>query len=399
MTNEPNWLEFFEDRERRHADYYLAFAQQHARRDPEAYEQLEAESGNLLKIAAWLGEQDEAEGILRLAEVLWQESDFMRTRGFLQRSLPLLKQAHQAARQVEDPQAEFIWLEALAEIHLNTGQPAEALPLFEQAMMLADESENQALKARSQLDMGRFCMEMSQLDEAVPWLEQALQNYRQAQDYEGQIETLVALGNLLSLQGEADQAVACIEQGLPVVRKQKDRHGEATLQFALGYVGTATQNWALAVTHYEPVIDLAQSIGDRFLEIRSLTNLGEAWLELGDVQQAMPLLEEALALQDNNDDILSKAFTHLYLAKAYNLLDFPDESLAHLDHIYPLRQVPVLHHEAAAGAWVKADNHLKKGHQDLALSALQDVLELAPAHMTELRQAAEVLRQTLEKEV
>ncbi len=396
MTNEPNWLEFFEDRERLYADYYLTFAEQNARRDAEAYERLEIESGNLLRVGNWLGEYDD-EGILKLASALWEKSDFIRTRGYLQRSFSLLEKAYQAAQQIDDTQAEFIWLEALAEIQLNTGRPSAAQPLFEQAMTLADKSKNRTLQARSQLDMGRFLMEMSKLEDAITWLEQALQNYRLVQNYEGQIEAVVALGNLLSLQGDAEGAIACIEQGLPLVQARKDQQGEANLRFALGYVGTAIKDWEFAVIHYEPVINLAQFVGNRFLEIRSLTNLGEAWLELGDVEQAMSLLEKALALQEINDDILSKAFTHLYLARGCNLLGLYDESLLHLEHTHPLDHVPVLSHEAAMGAWVKADNYLKKGNPKLALFALREVLDLAPSQMFDLRQSAEILIQTLEK--
>src|SRR5262245_15670137 len=106
MNSEPNWLEFFQDREQLHAGYYLHFAQQHARRAPEAYERLELESGNLFKTAAWLAQHSEAEAILKLATALWQQTDFMRTRGFLQRGLPLLEQAHQAAQQLGDLRTE-----------------------------------------------------------------------------------------------------------------------------------------------------------------------------------------------------------------------------------------------------------------------------------------------------
>src|SRR5262245_29511526 len=100
MGGNTSWLRFFEDRERLYANYYLDFAHQHARRDAVAYEQLEVESGNLFRTAAWLAEQNEAGSILNLATALWEQSDFIYSRGFLQRGLPLLQQAYQAARQL-----------------------------------------------------------------------------------------------------------------------------------------------------------------------------------------------------------------------------------------------------------------------------------------------------------
>jgi tetratricopeptide (TPR) repeat protein len=398
MSSETNWLEFFQDRERLHADYYLDFAQQHARRDPEAYNQLEVENGNLLKTTAWLAEQNEAQDILRLAAALWQQTDFLRMRGFLQRGFPLLEQAHRAARQLGDSRLEFIWLGALAEIHLSTGNPVAAQPLFEQALVLAENSDDLLLKARSQLDLGRLLMEMGQLDEGASWLEQALQTYRQSQDYTGEIETLVALGNLLSIQGNATKAVAYIEQGLPLAQAQRDRPGEVALRFALGYVGTATGDWAMAIKHYEPVIEMCRAIGNLYYEVRGLHNIGEAWLELGNIQQAVSCLEEALSLQEGIDDVLTKAFTHFYLGKAYYSLDEWDKSIIQLKQTYPFRDIPIQGALATETAWIMANNYLKLGKNDLARIALHDVLNLAPEYIVKLRRAAGELLMSLEKE-
>jgi len=397
METETNWIEFFEDRERLYAEYYLDFAQQNARRDPEAYEQLEAESGNLLRVADWLAEQNEAEGILRLASALWEESDFMRSRGFMQRGLPLLEHAHQSARQIEDLEAEFIWLEALANVHHETGNPELAQPLFEEALKLAQGLNNLQFKAKARLGIGRVLMEKGQLSRAASWLKQALQNYRQTQEHTGEIETLTALGTLLSLQRDFAGAESYLEQGLSIAQARQDRQGEAALRNALGYAATLAQDWLKAIKHYEAVIEVARAIGDYFFEVRGLHNLGEAWLELGDVQQAVNLLEEALTRQETIDDVLTKAFTHFCLGKAYNILNAPDKSLVQLKEVYPFRQVPVLLPLAVEAAWIRADNYLKQSKIDLARTALQNVLGLAPHHMAEIRRAAGELLESLEK--
>jgi tetratricopeptide (TPR) repeat protein len=396
MSSEPNWLEFFEDRERRYADFYLDFAQQHARRDPEAYDNLEAESGNLLKIAGWLAEQNKAEDILKLAEALWQKSDFLRTRGFLQRGLPLLENAYQAARQLQDLRAEIIWLEALAQIYLNTGNPTTAQPLFEQALALAQDSDDLLLEARSQLDLGRLLMDLSDLDHAGTWLIQALRNYRQIQNYTGTIETLVALGNLLSLQGNSSGSVAYLEQGLFLAKAQQDHHGEAALRYALGYTAAMGHEWQLAIIHFKIATDMARTVGDLSLEVRGLHNLGEAWLALGDVQKSITLLEKALVRQETIDDVVTKAFTHFYLAKAYYALNDPDNSLIQLKQVYPLRHVPLAATFVAESAWIAANNYLKLGQTDAARTALYDFLELAPNNMADIRLKAKTLLELIE---
>ncbi|MCB0164829.1 MAG: tetratricopeptide repeat protein [Anaerolineae bacterium] len=402
MSNEPNWLAFFEDRERLWADYYLDFAEQNARRDAEAYERLEAESGNLLKIVAWLSEQNRTEGILQLAEVLWQKSDFMRSRGFMQRGLPLLEQARAAACRIGDSEAEIIWLEALANVHWSINNFALAQPLYEQVMELAQQSNKPRLKAQAQLGMGRLQMDLGHLEDAAILLKLALQEYRQIQDYEGEIITLTFLGNLLSLQGCFAEAEAYLEQGILLAQTRQNRQSEAALRYALGYNTGVAQDWQKAATHFKAATDMARSVGDRFLEVRGLHNQGEAWLELGDVHQAVTLLEEAVIAQESLDDILTKSFTHFYLAKAYNILNAPAKSLDQLRVIFPYllerRDAPVLATMATEAAWIMADNHLKQGRADLAQSALQDVLLLAPDHMSHICYDAERLLNSITHE-
>jgi tetratricopeptide (TPR) repeat protein len=395
MSSEANWLEFFQDRERLYADYYLDFAQQHARREADAYEQLEAESGNLLKIAAWLSEHSEAEGILRLAAALWEQSDFLRSRGFMQRSLPLLERAYQVARQTEDLEAEFTWLEALAYAHYSANNFALARPLYEQVLILAQDSKNQLLMAQAHLGMGRLLTDMGYFEQAAASLKQALQNYRDIQNYEGEIKTLTRLGDLLSLQGDFAGAVAYLNQGLPLTQARQDRHGEVAVHYSLGYAAALAQDWTRAILHFEAATDMARAVGDRFFEVRGLTALGEAWLAQGDAQQAVFLLEEALARQEISDDIMAKAFTHFYLAKAYHVLDDRENSLVQLRLIYPYlletRDAPILAALATEAAWIMADNYLKQGDTNLARTALHDVLNLASNHLTNIRQAAEIL--------
>lgn len=397
MSSETNWLEFFEDRERLYATYYLDFAHQHARRDPEAYDQLEAESGNLLKIATWLAEHNEAEGILKLAEALWRDSDFMRSRGFMQRGLPLLEEACEAARQIGDLRAEFTWLGALAEIHLINGNPALAQPLWGQALELAEKCDEIVFKANAQLGLGRVLMDVGDLDNCVIMLKRALQNYRQIADYRGEIETLASLGDVLSLQGNFNSAVTYLEQGIPLAQSLHDRQAEAKILYCLGFTAALAEDWPLAIRHFEVATNIARQIGDRFREIRGLQALGEAWLALGDVQKSVTLLEEALSRQEGIDDIITKALTYFYLGKAYKALDALDDCLTQLEQVYPFQQVPILASLAAEAAWIRVDIYLKQGHIHLAQTTLHDVLSLAPESMSDIRNQAKRLLETLEQ--
>ena len=330
------------------------------RRDTESYDRLEAESGNLLRIGNWLAEENEDEEILRLAGALWEESDFMRSRGFMQRGLSLLKKAQELSQASNDIEAEITWLLALVEIHILNGHLAKALSLYEQVQRLSQRCKNTKLNGDIQLEQGRLLLDTGELNEAISWFEQALQTYRKVFDNNGEVEALSALGETLSLLGKFDEAFTLLNNGLREAQSRLDRRGEVWLRSALGYVAAIAKDWTKVIFHLELAISIAKEIGDRFREVRGLHNLGEAWFELGNIKKSEAVLLEAVDRQKLIDDPITKAFTHFYLAKVYKTLNFHDACLIQLEQVFPFQQIPVLADLAAEAASIKAEIHLYK---------------------------------------
>lgn len=396
MSDEPNWLEFYQDRQRTHADTYLTFAQENAQRDPAAHDQLESESSNLLKVADWLWTQGDQQGILTLASALWEQSDFFRTRGLTQRAIPILEHAREAAQQTADLPAEFVWLEALgfARWHF-AGDHAQAQPMYEQALTLAQQINDPHLEARARSGLGQLQLDLGQLDTATELLTQALQGYREAHDQDGEIATLHALGRTCTLQGDLAGATRYLEEGLCLARAAQDPQDEARLLYSLGYACITAQDLENAAGHFQAAVEVARTTGDRSVEARSMTALSELRLAQGDAPGAIALLEGALAIQGTSGDLAAETFTRFSLAKVYNALGEPDKSQAQLYLAYP-RLIELEHNPQAVitavyAVWLMADNHLKRGETDQAQDALHKVLELAPPQLVELRQAAEAL--------
>jgi tetratricopeptide (TPR) repeat protein len=399
MSDEPDWLVFFQDRERLHAEACLALAQKNARPDPVAHDRLEADIGNLLKAAAWLWEQQDQHGTLMLADALWVESDFLRSRGLIQRAVPLLEHARAAARQTGDLSAEFTWLEALGFVHYATGNHSPALSHYEQALALAEQINEPGQKAQAQLGLGRLQVDLGQLETAESLLKAALDGFRQSHDHMGEITALIALGTLCSLQGNLSGARAYLEKALALAQTRQDPKNEASVHYMLGYVDVAAQDWSMAAGHFEAAVETAAAAGNRSLEARGTTALGEVRLAQGDAQGAASLLETALARQETRDDILAQAFTRYSLAKVYNVLGELDKSLAQLYQAYPylleMKHAPIAAAAAGHAAWIMADIYLRRSKGDEARLMLQRVLELAPAHLAELRHEAEALLESL----
>ena len=137
MSDEPNWVEFYQDRRRSHAGAYLAFAQAHAQRDPVAHGQLDAEFLNFVAVAAWMREQANWPGLVSLAAALEEESSYLPDRGPTPQALPLLEDGLEAARALGDVPTMCARLNTLGETLTALGQIEQALTLYEEALARA----------------------------------------------------------------------------------------------------------------------------------------------------------------------------------------------------------------------------------------------------------------------
>jgi tetratricopeptide (TPR) repeat protein len=400
MSDDLNWAEFYQSRQRLHAYTYLEFAQAQAQPTPVAHAQIEVELPNLLQAADWLRSHEDRPGLLKLAALLWEESNFFRTRGLGQRAIPLLESACAAASQLADRPAECAWLDALSFVHWNfVGDYPRAEALYQQMLALAQQIDHPRLKPHAQLGLGRLYIDLGRFEAALTLLTEALQGYRQASDIGGETTTLMTLGTLYSQQGNWSSATEYLSQALVLAQVTQDIRTEADLLYRIGYIDLMTQNLTGAAEHFQAALAAAQLADHRLLAARSQVALGEVRFGQGDAFTAAALLEEALILQEASGDIVAQPFTQLSLGKTYNFLNEVDKSLAQLHRAYArlveMRSATPAALAAAYAAWFIADNHLKRGDTGQARYALQNVLTFGLPQLADLRQEATILLQSL----
>ncbi len=156
---------------------------------------------------------------------------------------------------------------------------------------------------------------------------------------------------------------------------------------------TETHNWlgvhwvrrgdlARAIEHYRAALD--DPVYPRISRARVLVNLGNVYLQQGDVEAAIPVLSEATrAAVPSNDPLYP--LMHMSLADALIKNGRPREALAALESLGAVPSSP-------RGELLRGLAHRDLGTSEQAVDHLQQVLRLAPGSPL-AEQALEILRQ------
>lgn len=247
---------------RRHADYYVAFAEQAEAELAGAaqgtcLEQLESEHPNLRAALARALEHEDTELGLRLGAALWR---FWKMRGH-----------YTEGRR---------WLDAvLARSKEETSSRASAL-------------SGSGVLADMQGDYVR----------ANELHQESLALRRKLGDKPGIAASLDNLGVVAQLQNDYVRAAILHEESLALSRELVDKRGMARALNNLGIVAQEQGDIVRMKVYYEESLRLRRELNDKWGIASSLNNLGFAALALGDTKEAQPLFEESLALSREIQD-------------------------------------------------------------------------------------------------
>lgn len=96
--------------------------------------------------------------------------------------------------------------------------------------------------------------------------------------------------------GDAAAAKALAQNGLGTARSRGLRRLESALLKTLALIAETQEDWVLLLELAQQVLPIDREIGDRRMEATAISNLGVAWLALGEHLQARYHLEEGYRL-------------------------------------------------------------------------------------------------------
>jgi tetratricopeptide (TPR) repeat protein len=177
------------------------------------------------------------------------------------------------------------------------GRQEEALTRFEQYYQEVGASE-QGIDALVLL--GRQHTQMGQHHKALGVHREALQLARAVDSLSGRAHAHSGIGSAFRGLGRIEESVPHMARALLLFRELGDNKEEAWVGNQLGISYARLGNIDKAITIFKQALELAREIGVRETAV-ILSNLGEAYQVLYDMQQAFIYHQEAVAIYDSVD--------------------------------------------------------------------------------------------------
>jgi predicted ATPase/transcriptional regulator with XRE-family HTH domain len=296
---------------RRHAEYYLALAEEAA---PQIYgreqilwlDRLEADQDNIrAALAWWQSEASDAGAALRLATALYR---FWHVRASLSEGREWLGRvlARDPERAVPDT-ADFTQLRAralngAAVLARAQGSYAAAGSLFEESLALVRELGDEWGTANALHNLGSVALYQGDYGRATALLEDSLARWRELADPWGAATALHFLAQAAHYEGDHQRADALGEESLALFRGIGDVRGIAMALRNLASVAYARGNDKRAAVLYEECLPLYRDLRDGWSIGLARHGMADVARRRGDHDRAAALYRESLVLRQERGD-------------------------------------------------------------------------------------------------
>ncbi|MCL4544866.1 MAG: tetratricopeptide repeat protein [Chloroflexi bacterium] len=323
----------------RHAEYFLAFAQQGGALEPDPAKRqqrndaLEREEGNLRTALQWFSEQSgpkelvtlvnaltpywharnrysEAHEwlgrVLALSELSTLPHDHVRAlynagtialaEGDHRRAWDLLMRSVNLARNLEDPRDLALALGSAAEVATHNRE-REAEPLLTESLQIYQQVGDRLGEAKRLGQLGVLKAYAGELDRAETLLRDSVVRSQEAGDAVGVAHATAGLGLIATCLGDWDVAQARYEEALKLYRERRNRRGEGYTLCALAQIALHRRQLNSAGRLLLESLEIARDLNLRDLEAWTLLNLGRLARERKLYREAHQRLASCLSLR------------------------------------------------------------------------------------------------------
>jgi tetratricopeptide (TPR) repeat protein len=334
----------------------------------------------------------EADALLNLGHIYWQQGQYQQAADHLQQALTL-------AREIGDRVGETGALHNLGIVYQRQGHYQQAADHLQQALTLAREIGDRVGETNALLNLGIVDRRQGHYQQAADHYQQALALAREIGDRHGEANALDNLGAIHQRQGHYRQAADHHQQALALFRGIGDRHGEANTLLGLGTVHRRQGHYRPAADHHQQALTLFREMGDKHGEACALNRVGETLAAIRQPDQALAHHTAALTVAAHIGDRYEQARAHNGLAHAQQVAGDLDQSFAH--HIAALTLATQIgeryeqaraHNGLAHAQRVGGDLDLARHHWRQALALYTDLgvpdADDVHAQLTDIDQAA-----------
>ncbi len=298
-----------------HATYYLQLSEQARAALPGAQqlvwlEQLEQEHGNIRAALDWLLAHHETESALRIASALrlyWFLSGRLSEgRGFLEQALAAGSRDERLGGNRTYARA----LDAAGYLAFVKHDPQQAAVHLEASLELFERLQDQQGIATSLSRLGTTMHVLGKGTEGLARMQEALTRFREMGETSSCADVLFALGSTALLRGEYDQAREQLEESQALCPAGAVTWVRASGLHYLGFVSYAQADYARARLLSEESLAFFRRLRVPLYTSEAMVILSCELLALGEETNAQALLEEALTLARERENIQDLARVH-----------------------------------------------------------------------------------------
>ncbi len=268
------------------------------------------------------------------------------------------------AKQLNDDSRIATVLMHYAGYHYFVGNYPEAIECAKQAEMYSASLGDTELVLYTQVVWSIALFRLGRLDEAMSIAQKTLERDRRAGNRKETSRILSAMGWIALDQNQPTAAREYLSESLEIAREVKDPGLEARALNQLAMLeGSVNGNYALALEYYQVCYQLSREVGDRFMEVGALANMGFAAGMQGDFDSARSYHMQALGLSREIGDVNQQIITLVNLSAVTSI---QNDAVTALEQAQRAKGLAVTISERSGEAWAE----LYSGHAYLMLNDL-----------------------------
>lgn len=269
----------------------------------------------------------------------------------------------------------------LGGVYFHKDQLEQASEYVQKGLALREAIGDIVAVARSYNNLGLLGWKTGQWDQAIAHFTRSVELHANLGDVEGMIELHGNLALLHIDRGDIEEAKTHLEKSLTLSQQIGHRYHEGLTYHYYSRFYLSLQEWRMALDYANRSMTIFKEVGDQDNLVDVYVNLGQAWLELGNLGHAQNWCEQALAL-----------FDQLQGSKAPGSAENRGRALRLLGEIH-CRRGEVENAQAAleesAGIFRIVGNKLEQGRSAFALGRLANrrgQTEQAAAYLEQARE-------------
>lgn len=229
-------------------------------------------------------------------------------------------------------------LNRLVDVYYLKRDPDSALLLSEQGYIQALQWKEKNGQAMMLMNMGDAAIYMHRYEQALVYFEKCKTLYIDLNNNRNIATCFNSIGRIYLEKGLGDKAVQSFYEAYHIRVRMQDKQGIANSMHSLGHVYYFMKNYKLALACYKSHMQINQELGNKDMADFACSNVGLAYMDIGDYYNAAIYLRRAAAMMMRSNDRVNKGKVLYNLGATYDGLELFDSAAICYNQSLAIRQ-------------------------------------------------------------